>query len=73
MRPADNHDLLQLLLFYALYNRLEVVSPQEMVPEDVSVLGDRGESLELRVWEGLGPSVREDDSFRPEGDCNLLL
>ena len=44
-----------------------------MVPEDVPVLGYRGEGLELRVWEGLGPSIREDDSFRPEGDCNLLL
>ena len=73
MRAADYHDLLQLLFFDTLYNRLEVVSPQEMVPEDVYVLGDRGKGLELRVWEGLGASVREDDSFRPEGHSHLLL
>ena len=63
MRAADYHDLLQLLLFDTLYNRFEVVSPQEMVPEDVSLLEYRGEGLELCVWEGLGASIREHDSF----------
>jgi len=60
---ANNHDLLQLLLFDPRHYRLEVVSPQEMVPEDVFVLGYCGEGLELLVWEGLSASIREDDSF----------
>jgi hypothetical protein len=60
---ANNHDLLQLLLFDPRHNGLEVVSPQEMVPEDVFVLGYCGEGLELLVWEGLSASIREDYSF----------
>ena len=63
MGAADNNDLFQLLLFDPRHDRLEVVSPQEMVPEDVFVLGYCGESLELLIWEGLGTSIREDDSF----------
>ena len=58
MRAAYNHDFLQLLLFDPRHYRLEVVSPQEMVPQDVFVLVYCGEVLELLVWEGLGASVR---------------
>lgn len=63
MRAADNHDFFQLLLFDPRHNGFEVVSPQEMVPEDVFVLGYGGEGLELLIWEGLSASIREDDSF----------
>jgi hypothetical protein len=63
VRAADNHDLLQLLLFDSRHYGLEVVSPQEMVPEDVFFLGYCGKGFELLVWEGLSASIREDDSF----------